>query len=262
MGIGGRVGHDVHVHRRGHGGAPDGATALCATLVTTSHAALAGNVRMRVAVVLGVSAMAASYFTAKNVSLSVPEPVIRGLSPPRRRQRGEHAQVKKAGRRKGKETPPDEARDPRRSARPERARPERVPREARPRSARSGQKRAHGGRALTVPSSRDPLRISEHRPPPPARRDPLPIRGAVSNRPAPRPAPRSHPHPRESHPEPRRPATRPTPKTPATTRSISSRGALGRAPTSFSAKRLPLLSASRPCPRSATGSSSRRGTRR
>jgi uncharacterized membrane protein YfcA len=67
---------DTEVHRMC-------ATALCATLVTntavcTQHF-IAGNVRMRVAAVLGVSAMAASYFTAKNVSLSVPEPVIRGF---------------------------------------------------------------------------------------------------------------------------------------------------------------------------------------
>jgi uncharacterized membrane protein YfcA len=67
---------DTEVHRMC-------ATALCATLVTntavcTQHF-IAGNVRMRVAAVLGLSAMAASYFTAKNVSLSVPEPVIRGF---------------------------------------------------------------------------------------------------------------------------------------------------------------------------------------
>ena len=59
------------------------ATALCATLVTNTavcaHHFAHGNVRLRVAAVLGVSAMAASYATAKNVSLSVPEPVIRGF---------------------------------------------------------------------------------------------------------------------------------------------------------------------------------------
>ena len=59
------------------------ATALCATLVTNTavcaHHFRNGNVRLRVAAVLGASAMAASYATAKNVSLSVPEPVIRGF---------------------------------------------------------------------------------------------------------------------------------------------------------------------------------------
>jgi uncharacterized membrane protein YfcA len=59
------------------------ATALCATLVTNTavcaHHFAHGNVRLRVAAVLGASAMAASYATAKNVSLSVPEPVIRGF---------------------------------------------------------------------------------------------------------------------------------------------------------------------------------------
>ena len=59
------------------------ATALCATLVTNTavcaHHFQNGNVRLRVAAVLGASAMAASYATAKNVSLSVPEPVIRGF---------------------------------------------------------------------------------------------------------------------------------------------------------------------------------------
>lgn len=59
------------------------ATALCATLVTNtavcSHHFMHGNVRLRVAAVLGVSAMAASYATAKNVSLAVPEPVIRAF---------------------------------------------------------------------------------------------------------------------------------------------------------------------------------------
>ena len=59
------------------------ATALCATLVTNTavcaHHFAHGNVRLRVAAVLGASAMAASYVTAKNVSLSVPEPVIRGF---------------------------------------------------------------------------------------------------------------------------------------------------------------------------------------
>ena len=59
------------------------ATALCATLVTNTavctHHFIQGNVRLRVAAVLGASAMAASYVTAKNVSLAVPEPVIRGF---------------------------------------------------------------------------------------------------------------------------------------------------------------------------------------
>ena len=59
------------------------ATALCATLVTNTavcaHHLRNGNVRLRVAAVLGASAMAASYATAKNVSLTVPEPVIRGF---------------------------------------------------------------------------------------------------------------------------------------------------------------------------------------
>ena len=59
------------------------ATALCATLVTNTvvcaHHFKFGNVRLRVAAVLGVSAMAASYATAKNVSLAVPEPVIRAF---------------------------------------------------------------------------------------------------------------------------------------------------------------------------------------
>ena len=59
------------------------ATALCATLVTNTavctHHFMHGNVRLRVAAVLGASAMAASYVTAKNVSLAVPEPVIRGF---------------------------------------------------------------------------------------------------------------------------------------------------------------------------------------
>mmetsp|Transcript_12443 Transcript_12443/g.57613 ORF Transcript_12443/g.57613 Transcript_12443/m.57613 type:complete len:364 (-) Transcript_12443:221-1312(-) len=59
------------------------ATALMATLVTNTavctHHFVNGNVRLRVAAVLGVSAMAASYLTAKNVSLAVPEPVIRGF---------------------------------------------------------------------------------------------------------------------------------------------------------------------------------------
>lgn len=57
--------------------------ALLATLVTNTavcaHHFAAGNVRLRVAAVLGVSAMAASYGTAKTISLSVPEEGIRGF---------------------------------------------------------------------------------------------------------------------------------------------------------------------------------------
>ena len=49
-------------------------TAVC------THHFVQGNVRLRVAAVLGASAMAASYVTAKNVSLAVPEPVIRDSS--------------------------------------------------------------------------------------------------------------------------------------------------------------------------------------
>ena len=59
------------------------ATALLATLVTNTavcaHHFSAGNVRPRVAAVLGCSAMAASYITAKTISLSVPEEGIRGF---------------------------------------------------------------------------------------------------------------------------------------------------------------------------------------
>ena len=59
------------------------ATALMATLVTNTvvvtHHLREGNVRIRVAAVLGATAMAASYVTAKNVSLSVPETAIRGF---------------------------------------------------------------------------------------------------------------------------------------------------------------------------------------
>lgn len=70
------VATDMEVHRIC-------ATALMATLVTNTavctHHFVNGNVRLRVAAVLGASAMAASYFTAKNVSLAVPEPVIRGF---------------------------------------------------------------------------------------------------------------------------------------------------------------------------------------
>ena len=48
------------------------------TVVVTHHLR-EGNVRIRVAAVLGATAMAASYVTAKNVSLSVPETAIRGF---------------------------------------------------------------------------------------------------------------------------------------------------------------------------------------
>lgn len=61
---------DVEVHRIC-------ATALLATLVTNTvvcaHHLREGNVRLRVAAVLGSSAMAAGYLTAKTISLSVPE---------------------------------------------------------------------------------------------------------------------------------------------------------------------------------------------
>ncbi len=67
---------DLEVHRIA-------ATALLCTLLTniavcSQHYAM-GNIKLRTASILALSAMGCSYFTARNIALDIPEPAVRGF---------------------------------------------------------------------------------------------------------------------------------------------------------------------------------------